>query len=185
MQKSSGTNSPQILQSKIVYSGKVVHLNVEQVIEPGGVLARREVVVHPGAVVLIPRFSDGSILLVRQYRHAARQRLWELVAGTLEPNESPRRGANRELQEETGYRAKHLRPVLDFFPSPGVLSERMYIFEARGLQRGQSNPDPDERLVVRRFTIKELRSMLKQRQFRDGKTLVGLLWLLGSPDARG
>lgn len=169
-----------VVRSRTLYKGKVVSLKLDRVVEPGGVETRREVVVHPGAVVLLPCFPDGRVLLVRQYRHAARQSLWELVAGTLEPGEDPRHAAHRELLEETGYQARHIKPVFDFYPSPGILSERMHLFEARGLTRCKANPDADERIRARRFTRAELRKMLTAGKIRDGKTLVGLLWLFHS-----
>lgn len=173
-----------MVRSRTLYKGKVVSLKLDRVVEPGRVETRREVVVHPGAVVLLPCFPDGRVLLVRQYRHPARQSLWELVAGTLEPGEDPRHAAHRELLEETGYRARHMKPVFDFYPSPGILSERMHLFEARGLTRSRANPDADERIRVRRFKRAELRKMLAAGKIRDGKTLVGLLWLFHSAGQR-
>src|SRR6202042_1911652 len=98
-----------------------------------GIRTVREVVEHPGSVVVLPAFPDGRILLIRQYRHAVGQYLWELVAGHKEPNESFAEGAGRELEEEAGYTAKKLRKLLEIFPSPGLLSERMEIFLAENL----------------------------------------------------
>ena len=102
-------------------------------IEPGGVKATREVVCHRGSVVVLPRLDDGRVLLVRQFRYAAGKSLWELVAGGIELGETPAAAARRELLEETGYRARTLRPLFHFYASPGFLSERMFLFEARGL----------------------------------------------------
>ncbi len=167
-----------ILASRKVFTGKIISVRVDQVEEPGGVRARREVVVHPGAVVVIPSLSDGRVVLVRQYRHAAGRALWELVAGTLEPGEKPLAAARRELQEETGYRARRLKTLLSFFSSPGVMTERMHLVEARGLTRARACPDADERLEVRLFTRSELAAMLKRGTFNDAKTLVGLLCIL-------
>lgn len=140
-------------------------------------------VCHPGSVVLLPYLADGRVLLVRQYRHAARQALWELPAGTLEPGEDPLDAAQRELAEETGYRARRLKRLCEFFPSPGILSEKMRLFEARGLTPSPAHPDPDERIRVRRFSRPELRALVSAGKIRDGKTLAGLLWLFGA--ARG
>lgn len=167
-----------ILQSKTIYSGKVVKLRVDRVVEPGGVTALREVVCHPGSVVVLPRLDDGRVVLVRQFRYAAGRHLWELVAGGMEPGETPRRAARRELIEETGYRARTLKPLFDFFPSPGILNERMFLVEARGLTRGKSEPESDERLEVGIFTPVQLRKMLRAKQIKDAKTLAGLSWLL-------
>jgi ADP-ribose diphosphatase len=169
-----------IAGSRTLYKGRAVTLKVESLVEPGGVRVKREVVCHPGSVVMLPCMSDGRVLLVRQYRHAARQALWELPAGTLEPGENPRHAAQRELAEETGFRAGSLKHLCDFFPSPGILSEKMHLYEARGLTPSRGNPDPDERIRVRRCTRGELRKMISTGKILDAKTLVGLLWLLGA-----
>lgn len=168
------------IRSRTIYRGRAVTLKVERLAEPGGVRVEREVVCHPGSVVLLPYLADGRVLLVRQYRHAARQALWELPAGTLEPGEDPLDAAQRELAEETGYRARRLKRLCEFFPSPGILSEKMRLFEARGLTPSPAHPDPDERIRVRRFSRAELRSLVSAGKIRDGKTLAGLLWLFGA-----
>ncbi len=167
-----------ILQSKTIYDGKVVKLRVDRVVEPGGVTALREVVCHAGSVVVLPRLADGRVILVRQFRYAAGRHLWELVAGGMEPGESPGQAARRELIEETGYRARTLKPLFDFFPSPGILNERMFLVEASGLTRGKSEPESDERLELGIFTTAQLRKMLRAKQIKDAKTLAGLSWLL-------
>ncbi|MFB3922843.1 MAG: NUDIX hydrolase [Terriglobia bacterium] len=167
-----------ILQSKTIYDGKLVKLRVDRIVEPGGVIATREVVGHPGSVVVLPRLADGRVILVRQYRYAARRSLWELVAGGLEPGETPRQAARREMIEETGYHARQLRLLFDFYPSPGILSERMFLVEATGLTRGQAQPESDERLEVGYFTLAQLRRMLRAKKIKDAKTLAGLSWLL-------
>jgi ADP-ribose diphosphatase len=168
-----------VVKSRTIYKGRAVVLKLESLVEPGGVKAVREVVCHPGSVVLLPMLADGRVLLVRQYRHAAGQSLWELPAGTLEPGERPRHAAARELIEETGHKARSLKLLGRFFPSPGILSEKMHLFSARGLSRATANPDPDELILVRSFSIRELRGMVRAGRIRDGKTLAGLLWLLG------
>lgn len=168
-----------VLARRKIYQGHIISLREDRVREPGGVVTRREVVVHPGAVVIIPVLPDGRVVLVRQYRHAAGQALWELVAGTLEPGEKPLQGARRELQEETGYRARRVKLLLDFFSSPGFATERMYLVEARGLAHSRARPDRDERISVGRFTLRQIAGLLHRKAFHDAKTLVGLLWLLG------
>jgi ADP-ribose pyrophosphatase len=166
-----------ILKSQTLFRGRVIQLKVEQVVEPGGVQTTREVVCHRGSVVVIPRLPDGRVLLVRQYRHAVGETLWELVAGGIEAGETPHQSAQRELREETGYRARTLRPILEFYPSPGILSEKMRLVEARGLTPAESQPDPDERIELGSFTVPELLNMVKSNEIRDAKTLVGILWL--------
>jgi ADP-ribose pyrophosphatase len=132
---------------------------------------------HSGSVVILAHSGDGRIVLVRQYRYPAKRSLWELVAGGLEPGERPLAAARRELLEETGYRAGKFQLLFDFFPSPGILTERMFLVEATELTRSKAQPDPDERIKVGRFTPVQVMKMIKSRRVRDGKTLVGLLWL--------
>jgi ADP-ribose pyrophosphatase len=169
---------PHVLKSTEIYSGRLIQLKVDRIIEPGGVRAVREVVHHGGSVVILAHSGDGRIVLVRQYRYPAKQFLWELIAGGLEPGERPLAAARRELLEETGYRAKKFRLLLDFFPSPGILTEKMFLVEATELTRSKAQPDPDERIRVGHFTPVQLMKMIKARRIRDAKTLVGLLWLL-------
>ena len=167
-----------VLSSREIYKGRLIQLKVDRIIEPGGVRAEREVVQHPGSVVVLAHSDDGRIVLVRQYRYAAKQFLWELVAGGLEPRERPLAAARRELLEETGYRAKKFRPLFDFFPSPGIISEKMFLVEATELTQSKAQPDPDERIEVGHFTPVQVRRMIKSRRIRDAKTLVGILWFL-------
>ena len=168
------------LKSKTVYRGRIVELKVDRVIEPGGVETTREIIHHPGSVVVIPHLPDGRLILVRQYRYAAKQSMWELVAGGLEKGETPRQGARRELLEEAGYRARVIKPLLEFYPSPGILSEKMHLVEAWDLAPEQGEPDEDERIEVGLFTPDEVLKMVRNGKIHDGKTLVGILWLFGS-----
>jgi ADP-ribose pyrophosphatase len=167
------------LNSKTIYRGRVVELKVDRVIEPGGVETTREVVCHPGSVVVIPHLPDGRLILVRQYRHAVKETLWELVAGGMEPGETPRQSARRELREEAGYRARVIKPLLAFYPSPGILSEKMHLVEAWDLTPSIGQPDADERIEVGFFTISKVMEMIRSNEIRDGKTLVGILLLFG------
>jgi ADP-ribose pyrophosphatase len=173
-----------VLESKTVYDGRVVKLKVDRIIEPGGIEATREVVSHPGSVVVLPVLPGSRVVLARQFRYAAGQNLWELVAGGLEPGESIRKAAHRELIEETGYRARRLVRLISFFPSPGFVSEQMHLVKATGLTRGRAQPESDERIKTRVFTLSQLRGMMRRNQIRDGKTLVGIAWLLMSRRSR-
>jgi ADP-ribose pyrophosphatase len=167
-----------VLKRDEIYKGKLIQLRVDRIVEPSGVTAEREVVHHGGSVVILAHSDDGHIVLVRQYRYAVRQFLWELIAGGVEPGEKPLAAARRELLEESGYRAKKLRLLLDFFASPGFLTEKMFLVEAAGLTRSKAQPDPDERIVVGHFTPAQLMKMIKSRRIRDAKTLVGVFWFL-------
>ncbi len=167
-----------VLRSRNAYAGKILAVKVDEIVEPGGIRAVREVVHHRGSVVVLPRLSDGRFVLVRQFRYPAGRELWELVAGGIEAGETPRAAAQRELLEETGYRARTFKRLFDFFPSPGFLTERMHLVEARGLVASKARPETNERIRVGRFKPSALRRMLRTRKIMDGKTLVGLLWIL-------
>jgi ADP-ribose pyrophosphatase len=169
-----------ILKSKTLFRGRVMELKVQRVIEPGGVETTREVVCHPGSVVIVPHLPDDRLVLVRQYRHAVQESLWELVAGGMERGETPIQSARRELLEETGYRARVLKPLLEFYPSPGILSEKMHLVEAWDLTPAQGQPDADERIETGIFTVNKVMEMIQNREIRDGKTLVGILFLFGT-----
>jgi ADP-ribose pyrophosphatase len=165
-----------IIRSKIIYTGPVFGIRRDELIEPGGVRTTREMITHSGSVVVLPVLPDGRVLLIRQYRHAARQFLWELVAGRVDEGESPSKAAARELIEETGYRAKRFRIFMDFFPSPGFLEEKMFILLAEGLSEGIAQPEEDEKIESRAYEREELEQMIQKRIIRDGKTIAGLLY---------
>jgi len=167
-----------LIESKAIYRGRVIELKVDKIIEPGGVKAVREVVHHTGSAVVLAHSGDGRIVLVRQYRYPAREFLWELIAGSLEHGERPLAGARRELLEETGYRAAKCRLLFDFFPSPGILTERMFLIEATGLTQDKAHPEPDEKLEVGHFSLIQLGKMIRSKEIRDGKTLLGITWLM-------
>src|SRR5438309_1207712 len=160
-----------ILSSEIIYKGPVFGVRRDQVLEPGGLRTIREVVTHPGSVVVLPVLPDGRIVMVRQYRHATRQYLWELVAGRMERGENPKTGAQRELIEETGYRAKKFTVFLDVFPTPGFLEERMYLLLAEGVTAGRAQPEEDEKIVVAAYTRKQLEQMMRAGKLRDAKSI--------------
>jgi ADP-ribose diphosphatase len=165
-----------ILSSQTIYEGKIFGIRRDEVIEPSGVRATREVITHPGSVVVLPVLPDGRILMIRQYRHATRQYLWELVAGRIDAGEKPRQAAARELIEETGYRAKKFRIFLDVFPTPGFLEERMFILLAEGLTAGVASPEDDEKIVSRAYNRKELEEMIRRGKLRDAKSVAGILY---------
>jgi ADP-ribose pyrophosphatase len=165
-----------VLRSKIIYNGPVFGIRRDELLEPGGVRTTREMITHSGSVVVLPVLADGRVLLIRQYRHAARTFLWELVAGRIDEGESPRKAAARELIEETGYRADRFRIFLDFFPSPGFLEEKMFILLADGLTEGIAQPEKDEKIESRAYERKELEQMIQKRIIRDGKTIAGLMY---------
>lgn len=167
-----------VLKSEMLYKGSVFGVRRDEVLEPTGVRAVREVITHSGSVVVLPVLDDGRILLIQQFRYAAKQYLWELVAGRIDEGESVKKAAARELKEETGYRAKRFSLLLDFFPTPGFLEERMYILLAQGLTVGQAEPEEDEKILSRAFTPQKLKQMIQRRTLRDAKSIAGILYYL-------
>jgi len=165
-----------VLSSETLFKGRVFTLKRDRVSEPSGIVTTREIIEHPGSVVVLPVLADGRIVLIRQYRHAAGQYLWELVAGHKEPHESPLAGAHRELLEETGYTARKIRKIFEEFPSPGLLGERMDIFLAEGLTKGKARPEDDEKITTKIVTLQETERWIKTGKIRDSKTIAGVLF---------
>ncbi len=188
MAKSAGTKLKQarVLSSRISYQGPVFSVTTDQVEEPGGVRARRDVIRHSGSIVVLAvddaaRKTEPRILLERQYRHAAQSMMWELPAGRIDDGETALTAAKRELLEETGYSARHWKRILHFYVSPGFLDETMTIYLARGLQAGKAQPEADERIATRFFSLSEARRMALNGRIRDAKTICGVLWLAQMP----
>ena len=165
-----------VLESQAMFEGPLFSVRRERVVEPSGCEVTRDVVIHGGSVVLLPAFPDGKILLVRQYRHAAGCFLWELVAGGIEPGETPLQAARRELIEETGYRARRMQKLMDVFPTPGFLNEHMVVFACRDLKSGEAHPEEHEKLEVRLFSLRELERMMLTGRLRDTKSIAAILF---------
>ena len=164
-----------VLQHRRVYEGQVLSLDVDEVSEPGGVQGTREVVRQSGSVAALPVLDDGRIVLVRQYRYAVGQHVWELPAGRRDRGESPEAGARRELEEEVGLRARSLEPLSTFWTTPGFCDEVMYLFRATELEPVPPRPEADERIETATFTLDEAMAMVRRGEIREGKTLVALL----------
>jgi len=196
MAKPSGTKSKQarVLSSRVSYRGPVFSVTTDEVEEPGGVRARRDVIRHSGSIVVLAvdvravgdsakaaRKTEPRILLERQYRHAAQSMMWELPAGRIDDGETSLTAAKRELLEETGYTARQWKRVLHFYASPGFLDETMTIYLARGLLAGEARPEADEMIATRFFTLSEAKRMALNGRIRDAKTISGILWLAQMP----
>lgn len=136
----------------------------------------REVIRHPGAVVILPILADGRICLIRNFRVAVGKWLLELPAGTLEPGEPPQVTAHRELIEETGYQAAELTPLCQFFMSPGILHERMHAFVAAGLVEGPTAREAGELITNQLVSPSELEELLRSQQIQDAKSIATLLY---------
>ena len=169
------------LSHRVGYRGRLITLEVDRVIEPGGVEADREVVRHPGSAVILPITAEGEVVLVRQYRYAVAEFLWEAPAGHIEEGESPEEAARRELVEETGYYPRRLEKLLDFYPAPGFTDEKLHLFRATELDEREARPEEDENIEVRLFTVSEARGLLSSREIHDAKTLVALSFLEERP----
>ena len=169
-----------LLSSVVTYDGPLFRVHHDKLIEPGGKRSERDVIRHNGSVVILAldrskNKKDPWIVVERQYRHAANQFLWELPAGKLDPGEEPLAGAQRELEEETGYRAKRWKPLVEYFASPGFLGESMKVFLAEGLIPGDAHPEEDEEIELRLVKLSDAVKMIEQGAILDGKTLTSVL----------
>ncbi|MCE5269416.1 MAG: NUDIX hydrolase [Planctomycetaceae bacterium] len=160
---------------EILYQGWRFRVERAVQVTPDGVEHVRQVIRHPGAVVILPLLDDGRICLQRNFRVAVGRKLIELPAGTLEPNEDPAETARRELAEETGYRAGRIEHVLTFWMSPGILDERMHLYLARDLQAGPTALEPGEDIETLLCNWDEAMGLIRRGDIQDGKTLVALL----------
>lgn len=173
----------QLLSSEVVYEGPLFRVLHDKLIEPGGLRSERDVVRHNGSVVILAmdrskNKKDPWIVIERQYRHAAQRMMWELPAGKLDPGEDALAGAQRELEEETGYSARKWKLLIEYWASPGFLGESMKVFLAEGLVAGVARPEEDERIEFRLVKLSELLKMMKKGGIVDGKTLTGVLFYL-------
>jgi len=165
------------VSSDRVYEGRVLNLRVDTVQLDESKTTRREIVEHRGAVALVPMDADGSVLLVRQFRKAVERVMLEIPAGTLEIGEDPLQCAQRELEEETGYRAANIRQIGGFYPSPGYCTEYIHIFLATGLTPSPRRGDDDEDIEVEVVPFFKALEMIDRGEICDGKSIIGLLTL--------
>jgi ADP-ribose pyrophosphatase len=162
-------NSEEKLKTKI-FTVREVHA-----VEPDGFEIKRMIVGHGGSAVMMPIDERGRVLLVKQFRLPAEDYLWEIPAGRIDEGETALQAAKRELQEETGYKARRWSKLLEYFPSPGYLAEKMTLFVAQELTAGEAKPMDDERIEMRWFTPRELDELIGGGKMRDGKTIAGYL----------
>ncbi len=170
-----------LVARRSIYRGRIVHLDVDRVIEPSGQEVEREVIRHGGAAVLLAVTNEGRVVLVRQYRYASGELMLEVPAGTIEPGESPDETARRELVEETGYYPNRLEKLTEFFPSPGILTELMHLYLATDLDEREASPDDDENLELVELSINDALALQVGKDLRDAKTIIALSYLRTLP----
>ncbi len=160
------------ISSDIIYTGKIINCCLDSVKLPNEKIAQREVVLHSGGVVIIPITKDNKFVMVEQYRYCINQALLEFPAGRLDKkNESPELAAIRELSEETGYKAKVIEELSYIFTAPGFSSEKLYVFLATDLEKGEKHPDEDEFVDIVYLTVDELKEKIRKFEITDAKTL--------------
>lgn len=164
-----------LIEKQVIFDGKKVRLEVHHLESDEGRRHAREVVVHPGAVVVLPLLADGQIMLIRSRRYAVGQILVELPAGTLEKNENPMNAAGRELLEETGYLARRLKILGTFYTSPGILSEKMYAYVAYDLEKKEQALEEGEEIELMPTPFDEAIEMIRSGEIVDAKTIAALL----------
>ncbi len=165
------------LATKTVFQGRALRVDVLDIELPGGRRSTREIIRHPGAVVVVAERPDGRFVLVRQYRTAIGEQMLEMVAGGLEPGELPEVAARREMEEESGYVVESLRPLGVIVPCPGYSAERLHLFHARvGLQPGATRPDFDEQVTAVIMTRDEIDAAIASGELKDAKSIA--IWHL-------
>ena len=163
---------------ELVLTGTRFNVHRMQLLGSDGKTYQREVVRHPGAVVLLPLLDDDTVVMIENYRHTVRETLLELPAGTREPGEAAEKTAARELVEETGYHAGRLTLLHEFYSAPGICDERMLLYVARDLTEGQHQREATEKIENRIATRAEIEQLIAEGRIRDAKTLVGLYTFL-------
>jgi ADP-ribose pyrophosphatase len=172
------------LDLRRVYDGRVINLDVETVQFPNGSVGMLEMIRHPGASAVLPFLTgasgdDPQILLLRQYRYAAESYLYEVPAGRLERGEEPAACARRELKEEAGCEARSIRLLTTIYTTPGFTDERIHLFIAEGLTRGEATPEPDEVIETETMPISRALMMIRDGEIKDGKTALAILFAAG------
>ena len=155
------------VMTKNIYKGRIVNLNLETVTLPNGVTVELEVIHHPGAAAVVPLKDERTVILIRQYRHAAGGYLYEIPAGKLHPGEDPRECALRELEEEIGYKAGRLDHVTSPYTTPGFTDEVIHIYKATQLQRGKQSLGHDEVLTIAEFPLERTIAMIREGVIKD------------------
>jgi ADP-ribose pyrophosphatase len=176
--------TPGKISSRRLHTGKVIELDVDTVRFPDGTVGEMDIVRHSGASAIVPFLSDPTggdpqILLLKQYRYAANQYLYEIPAGRLDDGEDPRHCAERELREETGCKAARIDFLFTMFTTPGFTDEQIHVFLATGLEHGDSAREADEFISVETMTLSSALSLIERGEIKDAKTALALLFAAG------
>jgi ADP-ribose pyrophosphatase len=176
------TELPTILSTSTAYKGRLFDIEVTEMRMANGALTKREGLVHPGAVAMIPVTAGGNLLLVTQYRHSAGKRLLEIPAGTLEKGEAPLAAVSRELQEEVGMRPGRIKPLGGFYVAPGYTSEYIHLFICEDLAESSLDGDEDEDIDIHELSAEQAIAAIQSGDICDAKSVIGILrWLHGPP----
>jgi ADP-ribose pyrophosphatase len=172
------------LSTRRIYSGRVLNLDVDTVRFPNGSTGELEIIRHPGAAAVLPFLSDPAgddpqIILLKQYRYAGEEFLYEIPAGRLDPGEKPLDCAIRELKEETGCEAERVEHLYTFYTTPGFIDERIHAFMAVGLERGESQRETDEFITVETMTLSDALGLIQKGEIKDAKTALTILYAAG------
>ncbi|MFQ6044739.1 MAG: NUDIX hydrolase [Gemmatimonadales bacterium] len=175
---------PRLVESRRVYDGKIVNVDLDTIESPAGHRIELEIVRHQGAAAVVPLLSDPessdpTVLLLRQYRYAAGGEIWEVPAGVLEPGEDPTECARRELLEETGARAERVERLTTVFTTPGFTDEIIHLFMATGITAGEPNTARDEFIKTETLPMSRAMEMIRDGEIRDAKSIVALLYTAG------
>ncbi len=171
-----------IISSDTRFEGKIFNVRIDRVILPDQSESSREIIEHAGGATIIPVTADNKIIMVKQFRTAAGEILLELPAGKLEKGEEPENCVNRELLEETGYRARKIKKLFSFYTTPGYSSELLHLFLGEDLQYFEKNPDKGEFLETVIIAKNEIMDLINSGKIKDSKTIIGLLYLLRGED---
>lgn len=166
----------QTLEEHVIYQGKIITVKNDKVLLPNNKESFREKICHPGGACVLA-IKDEKVLLIKQFRYAYDQVIYEIPAGKLEKGEDPLLAAKRELKEETGYIADQLKPLFTIYPTPGYTDEKLYLYLAKDLKEGECCPDEDEFVTRVWIDKKEAFKMAQEGTINDAKTLIALLWL--------
>jgi ADP-ribose pyrophosphatase len=180
----TGDARPGKISSRRIHTGKIISLDSDAVRFPDGSIGEMDIIRHPGASAVVPFLNEATgvnpqMLLIRQYRYAADQYLYEIPAGRLDPGEDPRDCARRELREETGCSARQIEFLFTMYTTPGFTDERIHLFMATGLERGETAHEADEFMTIETVTLSHALRLIQEGEIKDAKTALGILFAAG------